>query len=100
MAFNILVPSFTGILNGYTKKEGGLPTVEKATIMSLSTTFGFIRGLSRARMMNLQMHISPAQGLAALFLGIPFMIGSSYCMGHHFGKALRHTDEVRYTIRT
>jgi hypothetical protein len=99
MAFTILVPSITGVLNGYIKKEGGLPTFEKMTIMGFSTTFGFMRGLSKLHTMNLQMHITPGQGLAVLFLGIPFFVGSSYCTGHHFGKALRHIEDIRSLIR-
>jgi hypothetical protein len=99
MAFTILVPSFTGILNGYIKKEGGLSPVEKRTILGISAIFGGVRGLSRLRTMNLQMSITPGQGLAALFLGIPFVVGSSYCTGHHFGKTFRHIDEIRSTIR-
>ncbi len=99
MAFNILVPSFTGILNGYTKKEGGLSPVEKRTILGLSAIFGGVRGLSRLRTMNGQLGITPGQGLAALFLGIPFVVGSSYCMGHHFGRALRQTDEIHSAMR-
>ncbi len=99
MAFNILVPSFTGILNGYTKKEGGLSPVEKRTILGISAIFGGVRGLSRLSTMNGHLGITPGQGLAALVVGIPFVVGSSYCMGHHFGRGLRQTDEIRSTIR-
>jgi hypothetical protein len=99
MAFNILIPSITGVLNGYTKKEGGMSSVEKRTILSISAVVGGARTISKMYPLTGQLGVNPVYGIAALFLGIPLAVCSSYCMGHHFGKALRHTDEIHSAMR-
>ena len=81
-------------MNGYTKKEGGLPRATTYTILSLSSAVGFLRGV---RHVKIPLYTGPSQALATLALMVPLIVGASFCTGHHFGKALRHTDEVRHT---
>jgi hypothetical protein len=95
MFFPVLIPYGAGLMNGYTKKEGGLPRTTTYTILSLSSAVGFLRGVQSVK---LPFYTGPSQALATLALMVPLVVGTSFCSGLHFGKALRHTEEVRHTV--
>jgi hypothetical protein len=99
MYFNIFAPTLLGGLNGYTKKEGGVTTFEKVTILSLTTTFGFLRAFNRMRSSTIPAFQHPPTAFTTLLFGIPLIVGTSFCTGHHFGKALRRTEDERSSIR-
>jgi hypothetical protein len=68
-----------GMINGY-KKDGIAPSIKYGTLgVSLiaaiaNSTEIFLKG---------SMKVSPN-----IFIRIPVLIGSVYCLGHHFGKAV------------
>lgn len=79
-----------GILNGYKKDEGqgqGLPTSYKYTLMSVVSGLQIVKGLGLSN----EVHMKPASLLASLFVGIPLMVGATFCTGTFLGKSVYHT---------
>jgi hypothetical protein len=78
-----------GALNGYTHKEKGIPASYSYTTMSLMTTTGIIRALGTQSLPITH----PGSLMAGLFVGIPFMVGATFCTGTMMGKSIRHVKD-------
>jgi hypothetical protein len=78
-----------GVLNGFNYKEDGISSKIKYTAMSVSSVLFGLRAFSVENIPKL----TPQQMLAVLFIGTPLAIGSSFCMGTQFGKALRDVED-------
>jgi hypothetical protein len=72
-----------GVLNGYKEMTLG----EKWTLMSVGTGLNMIKVLGSQKL-PLTSNIVPA-----LFLGVPFIAGSAFCIGTVLGKAGRRAVE-------
>ena len=36
---------------------------------------------------------TPGQKLAGLFIGVPIVMATNFCVGHHMGKAVRWAED-------
>ncbi len=81
-----------GLLNGYNVKEGGVPNGIKYGTMGLTTFAGMIKVLGNMDNVKIN-HITGGQKLAGLFIGVPLVVGTNFCVGHHMGKAIRWTRD-------
>ena len=92
MAFLALTNWTTGLLNGYRHKENGLPNGIKYSTLAVTTMGGMFKVLSNFDSPNLS-RISGGQRLAGLFIMVPLVMGTQFCMGHHMGKAIRYSED-------
>lgn len=74
-----------GVLNGYQHKEGGIPTSNKYGILSISSALLIVTKIPEPLP-------KPGVLIGGLVLGVPFAIGSSFCLGHLLGKSVYHSD--------
>jgi hypothetical protein len=88
MFFHFLLPYSTGLMNGYTTKEGGLPRTTTYTILGLSNALGFLHALKNVEQ---PFYTKSRPVITTVFFLFPFIVGASFCTGHHFGKAIRYT---------
>lgn len=88
MGLGIFTVWATGVLNGYSKE--GLPASYKYVPISLVSAIGILKGISDLK------PVPPRPGgvLASLFIGIPIVMGASFCTGTFFGKSIRHVLPV------
>lgn len=76
-----------GILNGYASKEGGLPTNIKYGSMGLTAGVYALKVLGDASARTTR----PAILAATLFVTVPALVGTTFCIGDHVGRAANHT---------
>jgi branched-subunit amino acid ABC-type transport system permease component len=80
-----------GILNGYKYKEDGISNKIKYTAMSVSSLLFGTRVIFEENIQKI-----PPKYLFTIFLVIaPLVIGSSFCVGTQFGKAIRDAEDNR-----
>ena len=87
MSLGLYTGWLVGAVNGY--KEGGLPGSIKYG------TMGLVTGANIANIFKNSMikPISPNIMITAILFGAPFLSGSIFCLGHHFGKAVGYSKE-------
>jgi hypothetical protein len=83
-----------GALNGYTQKEGGLPTGIKYNVMGLTTVVAAIRVLGSQ---PLPLRNPPAL-LGNLVITVPLLVGTSFCLGNSVGKGVRLVEDNSETM--
>lgn len=74
-----------GLFNGYKQKENGLPNGLKYGTMGLATITTMFQTLGNFESVN-----TPRQKIATLFIIVPLLIGTNFCVGHHMGKTIRY----------
>ncbi len=82
----------TGVLNGwqsYQHKEKQLPASYKYVSMSLMTATGIIKVLGSQSLPIAH----PGSLMTGLFIGIPFVVGATFCTGTMMGKSIRHVKD-------
>lgn len=92
MSFTIFTNWAVGVINGYKQKENGLPNGIKYGTIGITTFTSIIKvwgNLNTPAISN----IPPGQKLAGLFIIVPFLMASNFCVGHHMGKALRYAED-------
>lgn len=96
------LPFFTnwavGLINGYKQKENGLPNGIKYGTMGLTAFMGMFKVMANwdtpsVTKTIVYAPITPMQKLAGLFIGVPLIIGTNFCIGHHMGKAIRWAED-------
>ena len=80
----------TGVLNGY-QKENPIPASYKYTIMSLTGTINIVKALGSQSIPI----ASPGILIPSLFIGVPLITGSVFCVGTMFGKTVRHLQDSK-----
>ncbi len=78
---------FIGLFNGYKKDEDKLPNSIKYGALSLTTVINMIKytGTIKPPITN------PASILTSMFVGVPLITGSVFCLGNFLGKAVRYS---------
>ncbi len=85
------IPNFSiwviGLMNGYKKEEDKLPNSIKYGAMGITTAINMIifTGSIKPPITN------PGSILASMFIGIPLVSGSVFCLGNFLGKAVRYS---------
>ena len=92
MAFSLFANWSVGIINGYKVKENGLPNSIKYGMMGTTTVASMIQVLPNLNLRGLP-QVALAQKLGIAFIGVPFIVATNFCVGHHLGKALRNLDD-------
>ena len=90
---------FIGLMNGYKKDEDKLPNSIKYGAMGITSAINMIKftGTIKPPITH------PGSILASLFIGIPLVTGSVFCLGNFLGKAVRYSktpDNEKGTIIT
>lgn len=80
-----------GILNGYKYKEDGISNKIKYTAMSVSSLLFGTRIIFEENIQKL----SPKYLFTTFLIVAPLVIGSSFCVGTQFGKAIRDAEDNR-----
>ena len=87
----------TGLLNGVSLPEKGLPASYKYGMMGLTSGLCMMNAIGR---MNVEQTRYMSRYLAGTVVGIPIMVGAVFCTGHFLGKSTRYAwDSVRYLQR-
>lgn len=84
MSIGIFSVWATGILNGYNKD--GLPSSYKYVPIFLVSATGIVKGIGDIK----QVPARPGAFLTSLFIGIPLIVGTSFCTGTFMGKSIKH----------
>jgi hypothetical protein len=92
MSLSIFTNWAVGAINGYKQKENGLPNGIKYGTLGLSTLVGTIKVLGS----EFSPSVRPAHRLAGIFIGVPVLVGTTFCLGHHLGKAVRYAEDTPY----
>jgi hypothetical protein len=92
MALVALTNWAAGLLNGYKYKENGLPNSIKYSTLGVTTFGGMIRVLGNFDSPNIT-RLTAGQKLGGLFIAVPIVMGTQFCMGHHIGKAIRWSED-------
>lgn len=77
---------FVGALNGYASKDGGLPTNIKYGTMGLTSGVYALKVLGDASAPTTR----PMMLATTLFIAVPTLIGTTFCLGDHVGRAANH----------
>jgi hypothetical protein len=91
-SFSVFTNWSVGVLNGFKQKENGLPNGIKYGTMGVTTFAAMIKTLANFDSSSL-VKVTSGQKLAGLFIGVPILMATNFCVGHHFGKALRYSEE-------
>jgi hypothetical protein len=78
-----------GILNGY-NTEKGLPALYKYGLMSVVSSVQIVRVLGEQKVIPAR----PAGLLASIFVGIPMVVGATFCTGTFLGKSIHHVKNT------
>ena len=79
-----------GVINGYKQKENGLPNGIKYGTLGVTSFMGMIRVLGN---FDTVIKATSSQKLAGLFIVVPVVMGTNFCIGHHLGKAIRYVED-------
>lgn len=82
----------TGVLNGYNLQETGLPNSIKYGTMVLATSIHIVKGLGNISMTEIP-KMKPGITFASLMVVAPLAVGSTFCIGNYFGKAIRYVED-------
>jgi hypothetical protein len=91
-SFSLFTNWSVGVLNGFKQKENGLPNGIKYGTMGVTTFAAMIKVLANFDTPSL-VKATSGQKMAGLFIGVPMLMATNFCVGHHFGKALRYSGE-------
>jgi hypothetical protein len=78
---------FIGLMNGYKKDEDKLPNSIKYGSMGITSVINMIKYTGTIK----PPITAPVSTLAAMFIGVPLVTGSVFCLGNFIGKAIRHS---------
>ena len=78
---------FIGLINGYKKDEDKLPNSIKYGAMGLTSVINMIKFTGTIK----PPVTYPVSTLTGLFIGVPVITGSVFCLGNFLGKAIRYS---------
>jgi hypothetical protein len=97
MSLSLLTNWAVGLINGYKKTDGGLPNNIKYGTMGITTSVAMFKTMANwdtpVAKSIMSAPITPGQKLFGLFIGVPFVMGMNFCVGHHMGKAVRWAED-------
>jgi hypothetical protein len=96
MSLSIFTNWAVGAINGYKQKENGLPNGIKYGTLGLSTLVGMAKVLGT----EFSQSVRPAHKLAAGFIAMPVIVGTTFCLGHHLGKAVCYAEDTPYKSKS
>jgi hypothetical protein len=76
-----------GLINGYKQKENGLPN------QIIYGTMGAASIVNMMKVIGVSTLKPPGILMGGLFIGVPLVVGTTFCVGHHFGKAIRWAED-------
>jgi hypothetical protein len=79
-----------GFLNGRTKE--GLPNDIKYGALGVTTFAGMLTALSHFDALQIS-KMPIGSKLGGLFIGIPIVVGTQFCIGHYLGKATMYNTK-------
>jgi hypothetical protein len=88
----LFINSAVGAIHGYKHKEKGLPKDITYGTMGATILVSWMRSLSSMNLRGLP-SAAVTQKIGTLALGVPLIMATNFCIGHHLGKALRHLDD-------
>jgi hypothetical protein len=91
-SFSLFTNWAVGVLNGYKQKENGLPNSIKYGTMGVTTAVAMIKTLGNFDAPNV-VRATGGQKLAGLFIAVPILMSTNFCVGHHLGKAVRYAED-------
>ncbi len=83
----------TGLFNGFSLPEKGLPTGYKYGMMGLTSGLCMVNAIAR---MDLEQTRYMSRYLPGTVVAIPMMVGAVFCTGHVLGKSTRHAWDTTY----
>lgn len=108
MSLSVFTNWAVGLINGYKQKENGLPngikygTIGVTTFVAMIKTLAHMDKSSSMSMINTGatpvqkmagLGATPVQKMAGLFIGVPIFMLSNFCVGNHFGEAIRWAED-------
>lgn len=93
MSLSIFTNWATGVLNGYSLKDNGLPKGIIYGTLGVTTFANMVKVLGSFNAPEIKHHTA-GNKLASLFIGVPIMMGTSFCIGNFFGKGIRHVKDI------
>lgn len=91
MSLSLITNGSVGFINGYNKKDNGVPNSIKYGIIGVTSVDGILKVLVNANIPDF-IKSSSRQNLARIFIGIPLIMGTNFCIGHHIGKAVYYVE--------
>ena len=91
-SFSIFTNWAVGVLNGYKQKDNGLPNGIKYGTMGVTTFAAMIKTLANFDAPEV-IRATAGQKMAGLFIGVPLVMATNFCVGHHLGKAIRYAED-------
>lgn len=89
MSLSLFSTWTVGALNGYKLKEDGLPNSIKYGTMALASGVNIVKGFA-----NLKTPITnPGISLLGLGVMMPFIVGTTFCIGNYVGKGVRYAED-------
>ena len=92
MSISLFSTWAVGALSGYSLKDNDLPTGYKYGTMALTTGIHIVKSLANVDLQPYRTR--PGSLVMGLFVGIPLMVGSTFCVGDFFGKSARHVVDL------
>ena len=103
MSLSLFTNWAVGVINGYKKKDNGLPANIKYSTLGITTTIGIFKTMANWDTPSAKNVISstltPRQKVGGLLIGVPLAMGMNFCVGHHMGKAIRWAKDDSDSIR-
>jgi hypothetical protein len=91
-SFSIFTNWAVGLINGYKQKDNGLPNDIKYGTMGITTFASMMRTLANFDAPEV-IRATSGQKMAGLFIGVPLVMATNFCVGHHLGKAIRYAED-------
>lgn len=91
-SFSLLTNWTVGLINGYKQKDNGLPNGIKYGTIGVTTFNMMLRTLGNFDAPQF-IKMPAGQKLAGLLFGVPLVMATNFCTGHHLGKAIRWAED-------
>jgi hypothetical protein len=92
MSLSLITNWAVGLINGYKQKENGLPNDIKYGTLGVTTFVAMLKTLGNFDAPSV-VRMTTGQKMAGLFIGVPLVMGTNFCVGHHMGKAIRWAED-------
>ena len=92
MSLSLITNWAVGLINGYKQKENGLPNNIKYGTLGVTTFVAMLKTLGNFDAPSV-VRMTAGQKMAGLFIGVPLVMGTNFCVGHHMGKAIRWAED-------
>lgn len=93
MTLSLFTNWATGVLNGYSLKDNGLPKGIIYGTLGVTTFANMVKVLGSFNAPEIKYHTA-GNKLASVFIGVPIIMGTTFCIGNFFGKGIRHVKDI------